>query len=87
MRAHALKRQEHVEEMWLMGQHIMSALDATVCNCMPFVKRSQKGQYLEEPMRIIPLTEEEKAQKEEEALKQAISFFGALEQETNQKGK
>ena len=38
-------------------------------------------------MRIIPLTEEEKAQKEEEALKQAISFFGALEHETNQKGK
>ena len=87
MRAHALKRQERVEEMWLMGQHIMSALDATVCNCMPFVKRSQKGQYLEEPMRIIPLTRRRKGTKRRRALKQAISFLGALEQETNQKGK
>ena len=48
--------------MWMMGQLVMAALDATVCNMMPFVKRKGKGKYPEKPYRVIPMTEEERRQ-------------------------
>lgn len=65
--------------MWLMGQYFAAALDATVCNAMPFIKRKQKGKYPEKPIRVIPLTEEEKREEEEKALQAFIGFTGALE--------
>ena len=55
------------EEMWLMGQYVMSALDATVCNS--FLWRGKNGKpskYIEKPILQTAelenhvLTEEEK---------------------------
>lgn len=73
------KRQQQSDDMWLMGQYVASALDATVCNAMPFIKRKQKGKYFENPIRVIPMTEKEKKIEEEKALKQFISFFNGME--------
>jgi len=79
------KRQERSNEMWLMGQYIVAALDATVCNAMPFIKRRRKGKYPEKPIRVVPLTEEEKRMEEEKALQQALSFFGVFEKDVKRK--
>lgn len=71
--------------MWLMGQYVASALDATVCNAMPFTKRKQKGKYFEKPIRVIPMTEEEKKIEEEKALNQFLSFFNGMDSDANNK--
>lgn len=65
--------------MWLMGQYVAAALDATVCNAMPFMKRKKKGKYPEKPIRIVPLTEEEKREEEEKTLQAFIRFAGDTE--------
>lgn len=79
------KQQTRSDEMWLMGQYVTSALDATVCNAIPFVKRRQKGKYFEKPIRVIPMTEEEKKIEEEKALNQFISFFKGMENDTSKR--
>ena len=86
-RAHELRKQEQSDEMWLMGQYVAVALDATVCNAMPFIKRKQKGKYPEKPIRVIPLTEEEKREEEEKVLQAFIGFSGAFESNVKSKNK
>lgn len=73
--------------MWLMGQYVASALDATVCNAMPFVKRKQKGKYFEKPIRVIPMTEEEKKIAEEKELDRFLSFFNGMNSDNNKLSK
>ncbi|HBD01189.1 MAG TPA: hypothetical protein DC053_20570 [Lachnoclostridium sp.] len=73
--------------MWLMGQYVASALDATVCNAMPFTKRKQKGKYFEQPICVIPKTEEEKKMEEEQALQSFLGFAGAFEKEVKNRNK
>lgn len=80
-----MKQQELSNQMWQMGQYVLAALDASVCNMMPFVKRRGKGRYPEQPIRVIPLTEEEKKAEEEKALRKFLGFAGALEKEVKQK--
>lgn len=65
--------------MWYMGYLVMSAMDATVCNMMPFAKRRQKGKYPEKPVRILPMTEAERKAAEERELQKFIGFAGSLE--------
>ncbi|WP_243110019.1 hypothetical protein [Clostridium sp. E02] len=81
--ANRRKQQTRSDEMWLMGQYVASALDATVCNAMPFIKRKRKGKYLEKPIRVIPLTDEEKKIEEEKALNQFLSFFNGMDSDAN----
>lgn len=71
--------------MWLMGQYVAAALDATVCNAMPFIKRKRKGKYPDEPIRVIPKTAEEKEIEQEQALQQAIAFFGGFEKDVKRR--
>lgn len=68
-----------MNNMWVMGQYVAAALDATVCNAMPFVKRKNKGKYPDKPVRVVPLTPEEKKAEEEEALKEFLNFFNSME--------
>ena len=85
--AYKIRRQEESYKMWLMGQYVEAALDATVCNMIPLIKRSRKGKYPEEPIRIVPKTEEEKRAEEDQALQQAIVFFGGLEKDVKRRFK
>lgn len=80
------KRQQQSDDMWLMGQYVASALDATVCNAMPFIKRKQKGKYLEKPIRVVPMTEEEKIIEEEKELDKFLSFFNGMDSDENNNG-
>ena len=64
------------EEMWLMGQYIMSALDATVCNNSLWKgKNGTPSKYFEKP--ILSQHEEKKNKEltEEEKQKQVDLFF------------
>ena len=79
------KKQQQSEEMWLMGQYVASALDATVCNAMPFIKRKRKGKYFEEPIRVTPKTEEEKKMEEDLALQRFLGFAGAFEKDVKRR--
>lgn len=67
--------------MWIMGHYVAAALDATVCNAMPFVKRRNKGKYPDKPIRVMPMTEDEKRAEEEKALQGFLDFFGSYEKE------
>lgn len=78
VKAYAQKKQERSDEMWLMGQYVAAALDATVCNAMPFIKRRSKGKYPERPIRVIPLTPEEKKAEQERALEGFLNFFNSM---------
>lgn len=49
--AYKHKRQVQDEQMWYMGQYIMSALDATVCNNSIWKgKHSKASKYIEKPI-------------------------------------
>lgn len=69
------KQKAKDEEMWIMGQYIMSALDATVCNNFLWKGKGGKpSQYIDHPLlseekepqkKEAPLTEEEKKRRTE----------------------
>ena len=71
--------------MWMMGQFVMAALDATVCNMMPFVKRKGKGKSPEKPYRVIPMTEEERRQEEDKELQKFLGFADSFEKDVKKK--
>lgn len=69
-----IKQKMRDEEMWLLGQYFMSALDATVCNhALWRGKHGKPSKYIEKP---ILQTEEtkEKVLTEEEKKKQLEKF-------------
>lgn len=73
----SLRNQRKSEEMWLQGLYIYNAVGTVVSNALR--KKGAKAlNYLEEPIRLIPLTKEEKAIKEEEERKKAIAYFNRL---------
>ena len=64
---HNLKRKMRDEEMWILGQYIMSALDSTVCNSSIWRgKHGKPAKYIEKPIMQMDnfknhvLTEDEK---------------------------
>ena len=69
-KAYKQKRKIRDEEMWLMGQYIMSALDATVCNNSLWKgKNGTPSKYFEKP--ILSQYEEKKDKELTEEEKQA----------------
>lgn len=81
VKAYAQKKQERSDEMWLMGQYVAAALDSTVCNAMPLIKRRRKGKYPERPIRVIPLTAEESKMEQEQALEGFLGFATSFERD------
>ena len=73
-RQQLIKKQEN-EKLWMQGAYFYNALNAALANSF-----REKGQppakYLEEPIRITPMTEEEQ---EAEKKKQVEQFRNALE--------
>lgn len=50
LKGYNIKRQMRDEEMWYMGQYIMSALDSTVCNAFLWRKKNEKPHcYIKAP--------------------------------------
>ena len=63
---------------WLNGFYVYNAVSCALANAFNG-KSSKVHNYLEEPIRITPLTEEEKLQKAEKEREKAIAFFKAME--------
>ena len=64
-KAHKLKRQIANEDAWLHGMYIYDAVSVAIGNAFG-KKGGTKKQYIEKPIDIFPLTEQEKKQREEE---------------------
>lgn len=78
-RANQLKIQKASEEMWLQGLYVYNALNASLSNV--FKKKGRKAApYMEEPIRLIPYTQEEKEQKAKQEREKTIAYFTNLAQ-------
>ncbi len=64
-KADKLRKEERNREMWLQGLYIYHAVSCAINNA--FSKK--KISYMDEPLRIFPLTEEEKKAEEEKKRK------------------
>lgn len=73
--AYRLKREIDNEQAWLQGLYVFDAF--AVCLANAFSKRGAKSQtYLEHPIDIFPLTEQEKKRREQ---KEYAKMQAALE--------
>lgn len=84
-RANELSAQKKSEEMWLQGLYIHNAVGVVVGNALK-KKGAAPLKYLEEPIRMIPLTEQEKAAKAEEERKKTIAYFDRMEKQFERRG-
>lgn len=76
VRANQLRAQRKSEEMWLQGAYIYNAVAVAVSNA--FRKKGAKPQkYLSEPVRVVPLTEEEKEAKAEEERRKLVAYLNS----------
>ena len=76
-RMERIKRQRQSEELWLAGLYNFNAVSVAIGNA--FRKKGTRPQkYLEEPIRIVPYTEEEKAVIAEKERQKTIDYFNRL---------
>lgn len=71
--------------MWLQGAYVYQAVSVVVSNALS-KRGAKKQEYLKEPVRITPLTEEEKRIKAERERQKIIAMFNAMEKDYKQKG-
>ena len=84
--AENIKREERNYFAWLQGAYIYDAVSVIVGNA--FAKKgSNKKEYLKEPIKITPPTEEEKRIKAERERRKVIAMFKAMEKSFNEKEK
>lgn len=70
------KREEEIS-LYLQGRYTFDAISIAMANA--FAKKGSKPHgWIEEPYHLIPLTEEEKAEKAEIERQKAIAFFNAM---------
>ena len=69
-----LKAQEKNQEAWWQGLYFYKALDTLAFNLTKH-KGVATARYPEEPFRITPYTEEEKAERAERERLKALEFF------------
>ena len=77
-RADQLSIQRRSEEMWLQGLYNFAAVSVAVGNALRR-KGAKAKTYPEEPIRLIPLTEEEKAARAERERRKAVEYFNNLQ--------
>lgn len=83
--AHNLRRQKQSEEMWLQGLYFFNALSTALSNLNLDGKRRKPNKYIEEPLRLIPMTESEKRIKAEKDKQAVIDYFTNLERKFKSK--
>ena len=85
-KAFKLKRELDNEQAWLQGLYIYDAF--AVCLASAFGKRgSQKPSYLERPIDIFPLTEQEKKRREKEEMAKMQKAMEQMRREQQRKKK
>ena len=74
--AHKLRTEQRNQEMWLQGFYVYKAIETALHNQPAFATKPVKPvNYLEEPIRITPLSEEEKRAKEDEENEKKLKDF------------
>lgn len=75
--AYKLRRKVENENAWLAGLYVYDAVAVSLANA--FSKRGAKKQkYVERPIDILPLTEQEKKQREQEEFKKMDAALQAM---------
>lgn len=77
-RAHQLTIQRRSEEMWLQGLYNFAAVSTAVGNALR-KKGTRAKNYPEEPIRLVPYTEAEKAARAERERKKTVAYFNDLQ--------
>lgn len=83
-KAHNLKIEARNQELWLQGLYIHNAFNAVIANFGRGLSGKNGGkpeQYVEKPIRITPLTDAEKRQKEKEDRLKVIAHFTRLQRQ------
>ena len=90
-KAHNLRIESRNQELWLQGLYIHNAFSVVIANfgrSLSSKNRSNKtDKYIEQPIRITPLTEAEKKQKEKEERRRIIADFTKLQKQFERKEK
>lgn len=88
-KAHMMRVEQRNQELWLQGAYFFNALSTALSNFGQSMSRKKKpqGKYLEKPIRITPLADEEKAVKIEQERQKTIDFFTNLQKKWEQKNK
>jgi len=77
--AYRIRRKTENEQAWIQGLYFYDAL--AVCMANVFSKKGAKRQdYVDHPFDIFPLTDEEKAQREQEEYKKMGEVLRAMQQ-------
>ena len=76
--AHELKNEEQNQMMWWNGYYTYIAFATALSNIHLDGKKHKVNDYLKEPLRIKPLTEEEKAEEAEKARQKVITQLNIL---------
>jgi len=83
-KAYKIKREVENEQAWLQGLYVFDAF--AVCLANVFAKRGAKKQtYLERPIDIFPLTEQEKQRREREANAKMQAAMKAMQRKQHAK--
>lgn len=75
--AYKLRNQRKSEEFWLQGLYVYHAVGVVVGNALA-KKGATPLKYLDEPIRVIPYTEEEQAARAEKERQKAVDYFNRL---------
>lgn len=75
-KAHELKNEQRNQEMWLQGFYVYKAIETALHNQPAFATKPPKPvSYLQEPIPLKPLSEEEKAKRTEAEEEKKLADF------------
>ena len=83
-RAAEIKAERKNQELWLQGLYIHNAFAVVMSNFgrgLSGKKTNKTEQYIEKPIRITPLTDAERKQKEKEDRRKVIEHFTKLQKQ------
>lgn len=75
--ADRMRKRELEIEMYVQGRYVYDAVSLALANGFR-QKGSNPQNWMEEPYRILPFTEEEETARAEEERRRAIEFFNAM---------
>ena len=82
-KAHNLRIESRNQELWLQGLYIHNAFGVVIANFSRSLSTKNRGkkaeEYIKQPIRITPLTEAERKQKEREDRRKVIAHFTKLQ--------
>lgn len=81
-KAHMIRIEQRNQELWMQGLYVHNAFAAVmsnVCRAFSKTKSGKSESYIDRPIRITPLTEQEKREKIRQERIKTIQYFTALQ--------